>query len=282
MLFSLCYVILHWFVAYSAMVLSAIRNTAENFMFALRKWNVVSEFEYLQNITTLPRKFPVHIAFVIDEDEIEYLPSISKAVNWAIFAGVRFVTLFDCKGQLIERAEELEKALESHRRQWLLCSSRASVPSFRLFCNDNAASSKDMHPAKNLATSLTTNSQTFDPSSCASASSSTPSYVRVELISCKHGRWNIVELCRRYCAGRTTQSELSHDWISQNLCLHDVPEPSMIVCFGKNRIISMHGFPPWQSRLSEIVHLGPLKELRCSSFVSALDLFAGTEQRFGT
>ena len=62
-----------------------------------------SDINYLRKTATILQKLPVHLAIVINEEDLEqsleeYLKDLSNFVCWAISIGTHYITLYDPKG----------------------------------------------------------------------------------------------------------------------------------------------------------------------------------------
>jgi len=106
----------------------------------------------------------------------------------------------------------------------------------------------------------------------------------IEIISLENGRWHLIDLCKQFCYSVEKRMlkpcNINRELISQQVCV--LPDPDLLLHFGPLHCISLDGFSPWQISLTEILQLGPLKWVTCGSFVSALEIYSGTEQRYGT
>lgn len=72
----------------------------------------------------------------------------------------------------------------------------------------------------------------------------------------------------------------SIDILSISTVLDDIPDPDLII--STEPILSLHGYPIWSLRLSEIFHI-PTKIYNISihAFIRGLDHYSSCQQRFG-
>ncbi|BBM98028.1 dehydrodolichyl diphosphate syntase complex subunit NUS1 [Marchantia polymorpha subsp. ruderalis] len=115
--------------------------------------------------------------------------------------------------------------------------------------------------------------------------------VKVELLSLQDGKQSLVRAARNVCENAYKLHYANrHQSKLPNLTEQDVndslqvsgcegPDPDLLLLFGKTR--SLHGFPPWRLRLTEIVHMGTLDEMTASSLMAAWKEFATKTHRYG-
>lgn len=72
----------------------------------------------------------------------------------------------------------------------------------------------------------------------------------------------------------------SVDILSISIALDDIPDPDLVI--STEPFLSLHGYPIWSLRLSEIFHI-PTKRYNISThaFIRGLDHYSSCQQRFG-
>jgi len=108
--------------------------------------------------------------------------------------------------------------------------------------------------------------------------------INIQVISLEDGRWDLVHIAKQFCKAieekRCKPEDITPDLITQHSCLTGMIDPDLILQFGTEEI-SFRGFLPWHIRWTEILQLGHLHNIHCSSFVSALQQYAGKNQNLG-
>lgn len=98
------------------------------------------------------------------------------------------------------------------------------------------------------------------------------------------GRWDITETVRRMCkdieAGKIMASEITSEKVGKYICLHDLPEPDLLIrTSGEQRISN---FMLWQLAYTELYFTEILwPDFREPDLVNALEEYKERSRRFG-
>lgn len=228
------------------------------------------------------KKVPVHLALVV-EDEIS-LKEISDIICWSIGGGIRFITLYDMKGALKQKANDL---------QYMILEKSASFfgPSQQQYSKVSLHISPLTEPIQlsdTLATSLQDNGE-----------------YHLYITSAIDGRAQIAQLASRVCKTAYSSSSSSSSCesspisnptsISQSFICDNIkgfpidnadnnngsvaPDPDLVIAFDSS--IVMSGFMPWHLRLTEILHMGPLQDFTLQQYIRGLYSYSKTDRRHG-
>lgn len=78
---------------------------------------------------------------------------------------------------------------------------------------------------------------------------------------------------------KITPNDISIDLIDAELTESVMGEPDLLVLFSPN--VDLHGYPPWQLRLTEIFHIQDNSGVGYLVFLRALHSYARAEMKFG-
>jgi len=247
--FRVLYFLLHLSLSFYFFIYASLaRITSFLFLCISHAIGVSFERSYLKHRVSSIKKIPIHVVLLFSGEDVFDHDSIARVTCWSIAANIRHITIFDMEGILKKRIPVLQaKILELVNRFFV-----DEVPKKFSFQDDSAMKAK--------------------------------SDFIVEIISLENGRWHLIDLCKQFCYSVEKRMlkpcNINRELISQQVCV--LPDPDLLLHFGPLHCISLDGFSPWQISLTEILQLGPLKWVTCGSFVSALEVYSGTEQRYGT
>jgi dehydrodolichyl diphosphate syntase complex subunit NUS1 len=109
-------------------------------------------------------------------------------------------------------------------------------------------------------------------------------HLRLHLISNQDGRESMVDLTRTLAEmsqrGKISPQDVSIELIDAELAEGIMPEPDLLILF--TPYIELHGYPPWQIRLTEIFCLKDNEAFGYQVFLRALRNFAHAQFRKGT
>ena len=103
------------------------------------------------------------------------------------------------------------------------------------------------------------------------------------LISAEDGRSTLVDLTKTLTEmsqrGKLLPEDVSQDLIDAEISESVMMEPDLLILFTPR--IQLHGFPPWQARLTEIFHVEGNHGVGYQVFLRALHNFANAQLKFG-
>lgn len=109
-------------------------------------------------------------------------------------------------------------------------------------------------------------------------------HLRLHLISNQDGRESMVDLTRTLAEmsqrGKISPQDISLELVDAELSEGIMPEPDLLILF--TPYIELHGYPPWQIRLTEIFCLKDNEAFGYQVFLRALRNFAHAQFRKGT
>ena len=98
------------------------------------------------------------------------------------------------------------------------------------------------------------------------------------------GRWDITNVCRELAhevlTGKIKLSDITSEKINERICLHDLPEPDLLIrTSGEQRISN---FMLWQLAYTELYFTDVLwPDFREKTFMDALNTYSNRRRRFG-
>ncbi|KAI4209945.1 MAG: hypothetical protein LQ351_007171 [Letrouitia transgressa] len=108
-------------------------------------------------------------------------------------------------------------------------------------------------------------------------------HLSILLLSAEDGRSTLVDLTKTLAEmaqrNKLTPSDISIDLIDAELTESVMGEPDLLVLFSPN--VDLHGYPPWQLRLTEIFHIQDNSGVGYLVFLKALHNYAKAEMKFG-
>ncbi|GAA5880869.1 hypothetical protein JCM1840_003306 [Sporobolomyces johnsonii] len=259
-------------------------------------------------------KVPRHLAVVLAptarragsaEDVAEKREQLARLMRWCSELSVEQLTVFDRDGVLVDHADSIA-ALEGLRP--LLVKAAPSEPSLVTLVPVEAESPPRPSSSTVVADdddpdSTSTSSSSFDEASGSSTTlvpdesgsspiKSTPSFT-LRLLSRKAGRPRLARLAQELASARlahhldssSEESALTSEQVAEAIDAFPLPEPDLLFVFG-GPYLRLHGFPPWQIRLSEMYHYPspawlPPPDLTYPVLRRALDVYGRAEMRLG-
>ncbi|XP_065183445.1 dehydrodolichyl diphosphate synthase complex subunit nus1-like [Sycon ciliatum] len=243
-LYTLVLRLIHFFLSIKVWFSSWSRWLRTRHFHGVKPGNVEDDKRHLN-------KLPLHIAFQLKEENIEY-EDVASMVVWSAALGISYITVFDGEGELKRNQQQLLSTID--RRKVELLGSDYST---------RVKISLSMLPVQ---------------------SAKTTSVSHLRLASLEDGRSAVISCARHVCASvakqqmSATQMDVSsvHNIISGGV---DVPDPNLLVSCGPTH--SLFGFLPWQIRLTEILTLPSHRNVKYGQLLHLLHVYAGTEQRLG-
>jgi len=200
-------------------------------------------------------KLPKHMSFVINEDvEMDYC-DLANLVVWTIAMGIPYITIYERHGLL--------KAGESRLGKMIL------EKLGNLFGSEKSSGIEVV--LKDSSTKYR-NGITY------------PRRVCVQLLSEEDGQRDIVNAARSIIEDvkgkKLCKGDIDIDKVDGSLKgTENLPDPELILQFGE--VHSLMGFPPWQTRLTEIASLPSHKNISYDDYHDVLRRYSRCNQRFG-
>jgi len=202
-------------------------------------------------------KIPDHMALVVGEDAISF-NDLADMIFWALALGVSFISLYDRRGLIIRNEGLLRKALEAKAQKYVgenkeMC----QIDLHKLGGSDAKGRKNGFH---------------------------VPMQGHVMLLEEKDGKAWMASQTRRLCQ-EALDGHLDPNSINEKTLDRIVndrigfPDPSLALKFGT--VPALMGYPPWITRLTEIVSLPSHKKIRYPDFLSAITRYANCNQRLG-
>ncbi|KAM4712567.1 dehydrodolichyl diphosphate synthase complex subunit nus1 [Anableps anableps] len=198
-------------------------------------------------------KLPVHIGFVVAEEELSYT-DIANIVVWCMAVGVSYVSVYDHHGIFQKNNSCLQE--EIMRQQ------------------QNLLGGDDSRYNMDLVKNSTDKPQHFVVT-CRPI---------VKVLSPEDGKHSIVQAARKLC-----HSVEKKEWSSKDISVSmldillreskNIPDPELVVKFGP--VNSTLGFLPWHIRLTEFISLPSHKNVSYEDLFSALQQYSACQQRLG-
>lgn len=235
---------------------------------------------------------PLHVGIVLDAGDIA-IQQTAELISWCIGAEIHYITLYDVAGELKCRQHVLESSLSASNKAffgklaallevswWAGKGVNAEEP----FCAPNEEIPKN---SKDTNTKHNSNS-----------SNNLNRAYNIYITSYEDGKPQIVEAARRICRAvedkRITSKEISYAVVESNIRAYPVtststsgttttaaiPDPDFILNFDESGMLC--GFMPWHIRLTEILHMGSLRDICVDQLIDALYLYSKCERRHGT
>jgi len=208
-------------------------------------------FSCLQKDITNLSKLPKHMGYLINEDVgSDNYSDLSNLVVWAIALGIQNISLYDRHGILKSAEVRLGKIIREKVHNLLGLTAK-----YVILKNDS-----------------TTQRITYSNSVC------------VHLLSEEDGKPDILAAGKKitsdYCTKKIKLSEITIDYVDKYLeASENVPDPDLLIQFGP--VSSLLGFLPWQTRLTEILHVQTHVNLSFKQFYGLLEKYSKCDQRFG-
>jgi len=210
------------------------------------------------------KRVPLHVGVVLPQQELA-ISQLSKLICWCLCADIHHITLFDSEG-ILKRSKRtlLEDSVNREKR--------------RIF--------KDKISQYDITFSTPESIERFHLDSTRETQG-IRNYERgfeVQLTSLEDSRWDMIHVAKEFCKAveqkRCAPSDLSADLLHNNLSMSKRPDPDLLINVGASNILQ--GFFPWHIRLSEICHVPTIQSIHPAVFVSMLEKYSVTAQRFGS
>lgn len=201
------------------------------------------------------KKLPKHMSYVINEDVgSDNYCDLANLIVWTIAVGIPYISLYDRHGILKSGEARLGKVIRE--KIVLLFGSKAKE--FDIILKDSSTT---------YANGI-----------------SYPKRVCIQLYSEEDGKPDILSAAKKvtteYCDKKIKLNDIRVEYIHQYLqATKNIPDPEFIVQFGP--VSSLMGFLPWQTRLSEILHVPTHVNISYNRFYGFLEKYSRCNQRLG-
>ncbi|BGP26708.1 di-trans-poly-cis-decaprenylcistransferase-like protein [Rhodotorula toruloides] len=239
-------------------------------------------------------KLPKHLAVILApartaSDLRQAVPvkveQLRKLLGWSRDLGIATLSVYDETGLLVDEASEVSTALGLSVE-----SVEGTGKDCGLVVLRRPALAKSVAPKeKILDESWVAVSGDGDSTSSATlvnedAPSAAEPDVQVNLLSRRAGQPWLAQVARELASGGSSQG-ISSETIAETIDALPLTEPDLLFVFGGS-YLRLHGFPPWQVRLTEMYHHSWPSWTRPPPLTyevlrKALDLYGGAEMRFG-
>lgn len=253
--YKLILLIVQYTLKYALVICTFLSEFRRIYAVSTRRFAGGLTIDHLQRDLGNLSKLPRHMSFVINEDVDPDYCDLINLIVWTIAMGIPYITIYERHGLL--------KAGESRLGRTLACRLRNFLGSER---------SKTIEVVVKHNKAEYANGMTY------------PKRVCVQLLSEMDGKPDMVNAARsiiKDVKGRQMGlKDIDIDKVSSRLlATKGLPDPDLALQFGK--IQSMMGYPPWQTRLTEIVSLPSYKKLTYEKYYEVLQRFDNCKQRFG-
>merc|ERR1712080_702244 len=198
-------------------------------------------------------KLPKHMSYIINEDVgSDNYCDIANLVVWTIAIGIPYISLYDRHGILKSGEVRLGKVI----REKIVMLFGSKAKDFDVILKDSSTT---------YANGITY-----------------PKRVLVQLYSEEDGKPDILEATKKiateYCNKKIKLNDIKIEYVDKSLeATKNIPDPDLIVQFGP--VSSLMGFLPWQTRLSEILHLPTHANISYNRFYGLLEKYSKCNQR---
>lgn len=224
----------------------------------------LSRLKFLLSSSPDPKKLPRHLALLVDsQDAVPYLSKLLLLLDQLAQLGLEHISLYDAEGTL---KLVLADALQSNLGVQIY---RHNYDGSKL-CNGSITSTHGEPCCKNDTTS------TF--------SHEKKGHLVVEVLCIRDGKQAIVDAARNICL-KSLQAGAISDIREEdiNTSLKEIggfgPDPDLLLLFSNSR--TLQGFPPWRLRLTEILYVGPIKDMSEATIFQALEEYSYKHHRYG-
>jgi len=206
-------------------------------------------------------KIPDHMALVVGEEAISY-SDLGDMIFWALALGVSFVSLYDRKGVILRNEEVLRKTLEAKTIEYVGVAKKVCCQI-------------DLHTMADAD---------FAGNGLKNGFHDVPFRGHVMVLEEKDGKPWIAARARELCR-RVAERRLDPDSIDEYTFDHYLkkqtgfPDPSLAINFGTTP--ALLGYPPCQTRLTEIISLPSHVDISYRDFLSVMERYANCDQRLG-
>ncbi|CAL1273907.1 unnamed protein product [Larinioides sclopetarius] len=204
------------------------------------------------------KKLPSHLGIIICEDRISF-SDISNLIIWSFCVGIHHVSIYDSTGFIKSNGNQLYREAILRKNSYL----QKKANSLNIIFSDGKA--------PYLYNTITKNGHRTED-------------LKVYLLSHEDGKQQIVKAAKFLCKDARNNPEILEKFYAHNFDSYikgalDVPDPEMIVVFGKTS--ALIGYLPWHIRLSEIMFQSTHHNVSFEEFQNLLCQYSTCEQRFG-
>lgn len=249
------FVVIRYVLKYILLISSFLAELKRHYAYSSRYLTGRLTIRHLENDIGNLSKLPRHISYVINEDVgTDNYCDLANLVVWAIALGIPYISLYDRHGILKSGEARLGKVI----REKVVALFGSKAKDFDIILKDSSTTY--------------TNGITF------------PKRVCIQLYSEEDGKPDILEAAKKiasdYCNDKIKLSDIKVEYVDKTLqATKNIPDPELIVQFGP--VSSLMGFLPWQTRLSEILHLPTHANISYNRFLGLLQRYSRCNQRLG-
>ncbi|KAF2874857.1 di-trans,poly-cis-decaprenylcistransferas-like protein [Massariosphaeria phaeospora] len=228
--------------------------------------------EFIQKDVKRLRRLPSHLSVILDYHESdEYhgnagleglLNDVAEIAAWTASAGIPYLSVYEPTGVLKDHLKHTHRTVSKHLEVYFGAQRKPTI------------SLRAPHEL------------TYSPPSTPRASTDSADerqHLTILLLSELDGRNTMVDLTRTFAdlvqEGRVELDQIDSRLIQSELTIHVCSEPDLLVLFSPTVVLK--GYPPWQLRLTEIIHIPDNKGVNYQVFLRALRKYAKAEMRVG-
>ncbi|KAK6187677.1 hypothetical protein SNE40_005653 [Patella caerulea] len=245
---------LHYVIALSVFMHDLIFSIPNLYGMVYSKKNLVAS---IRSDAKLLKKLPMHVGLVMVENNFSYR-DIANIIVWSVAMGISYVSVYDINGEIKRNSILLQQQIERSKEETFASEESKFEISLSVSNNKkNAANNEEGSSSKQA---------------------------RVHLVAADDGRENLVKATHSFCELVNNNQYLIEDIVPSSVDSHiqkifQLPDPDLVILVG--HIDSLLGYLPWQIRLSEILKLPSHKGVNYKAFLSVMNIYGKTEQRFG-
>jgi dehydrodolichyl diphosphate syntase complex subunit NUS1 len=249
------FVVIRYILKYIILISSFLVELKKHYVNSSRTLTGRLTFNHVERDIGNLSRLPKHMSYVINEDVgTDNYCDLANLVVWTIAMGIPYISLYDRHGILKSGEARLGKII----REKVIELFGSKAKDFEIILKDSSTTYSNgvIYPKR----------------------------VCIQLYSEEDGKPDILETAKRiaddYCNDRIKLDDIKVEYVDKSLrATKNIPDPELIVQFGP--VSSLMGFLPWQTRLSEILHVPTHINISYSRFLSILTRFGKCQQRLG-
>jgi len=263
-------VVVGWIVRSLMLIWLRIRAMVTSLGRNITRWRrqQIRDWQDIRRVTASLPKVPKHLAFIFDDTHFGRMSSEHRAFLLSELMllvlsvpGISRVSFYDAAGYTVDDVP-LTTKLSRHLLDRYARIMKIPRPMVRLVI-----------PVSELADAQN------DSSDCTCL---TDADLNVSFLSDKSGRDFTARQAKRLIRARLDEpnpSMITRDDLDTALTVTDFPEPQMAIIQGDQ--VRLHGFPAWQSRLTEFYCIPFQDSLDAHDFVDVLQCYSWVHRRHG-
>ncbi|GAA5984990.1 hypothetical protein JCM10908_002480 [Rhodotorula pacifica] len=244
-------------------------------------------------------KLPRHLAVSLvcggnrsrEEDRKRHVGILESLLHWSRQLGVATLSVYDETGALLRNAAGYAKGLDLQ-----IVSSDEDIATEGMVTLAEPWVTAKRGAASPPASEGTRTPRTADEDASADSSTTlvadetyaaSPRQLRLNLLSRDAGRPRLARLAQELAVrARETGDDIQSEQIAEQIDALPLGEPDLLLVLGGS-YLRLHGFPPWQLRLTEMYHhswptwFSKPPELTYDILRKALDVYGRAEMRLG-